>query len=77
MLFVGFVALDFAASGYPKSFRRGSIGFDFRHYLLLYDVLCCAAECSFGGEEHGHAPPLQSWIDIQFRNVAHLLHHVH
>jgi hypothetical protein len=35
VLFVAFVAFDLACSGDAKSFRCGSVGFDFRHFLLL------------------------------------------
>jgi hypothetical protein len=35
MTFKSLVALDLAAAGYAKSFRRGSIGFYFWHFLLL------------------------------------------
>jgi hypothetical protein len=36
MAFVSLVALDLACTGHAKSFRRGPVGFDFRHCELLY-----------------------------------------
>ena len=36
MTFVSFVAFDLACTRHAKSFRRGPVGFNFRHCELLY-----------------------------------------
>jgi hypothetical protein len=73
MTLESFVAFDFAAAGHTESFGRGSIGFDFWHFLLLRLTLSKILGRLFRRQQHRHASAFQARFDVDLGDILHLI----